>query len=406
MHDTFEQWEAEAARTQPGLSRLLAERMYAQPQYRHTLTEILQQPVTWIETAKTLIANESLLSKLLQPAETVLFTGSGSSEYAGDCVVPALRAELKRPVETRGGGWLLTQHPDALTNRPGLVVSLARSGDSPESSGVLDLLLSAAPWLQHLIITCNANGRLAKNYSGYGQVTPIVLDSKTNDQSLVMTSSFTNMVVASRFLGCLGRAEAYTRMVDAVAEAGRSLLASYFDALQNLASGPFNRVVYLGSACRFGAAREAALKMLEMTSGRVATMAETYLGLRHGPMSFLNRETLIVCYLSSDPLAAAYETDLVEELNRKGLGWRKILVGQSVPKHLIREGDMVVTYLSETPIEDSFAPVLDVVTGQLLAFHRCRHEGLSPDMPSQDGVITRVVSSFTLHRRAEGRSVQ
>ena len=60
--------------------------------------------------------------------------------------------------------------------------------------------------------------------------------------------------------------------------------------------------------------------MLEMTDGRVKTFPETYLGLRHGPMCAIDDDALVVCFLASDPVARAYEVDLVRELDRKKLG--------------------------------------------------------------------------------------
>ena len=38
--------------------------------------------------------------------------------------------------------------------------------------------------------------------------------------------------------------------------------------------------------------------MLEMTAGRVIAISETCLGLRHGPMSMVHGDALVVCFLS------------------------------------------------------------------------------------------------------------
>jgi tagatose-6-phosphate ketose/aldose isomerase len=157
--------------------------------------------------------------------------------------------------------------------------------------------------------------------------------------------------------------------------------------------------VYLGSGGRYGSAREAALKMLEMTSGRVMSFAETYLGLRHGPMAAVDEESLIVCFLSSDEVVRAYEADLVRELNRKGLGAGKVLVGADVPGDLVSAGDLVIDVPGLETVDDDDATLLDVLVGQTLAFFRCMATGLRPDSPSDDGVISRVVESFEIHRR-------
>ena len=137
--------------------------------------------------------------------------------------------------------------------------------------------------------------------------------------------------------------------------------------------------------------------MLEMTAGRVTTMCETYLGLRHGPMSYVHKDTLVICFLSSHPTPQAYEADLLRELDQKELGLLKLMVGEGVPSELVREDDVVVDCKGLGHVGDENFPVIDVIAGQLLAFFRCLEEGLHPDSPSEDGVISRVVQTFALH---------
>jgi tagatose-6-phosphate ketose/aldose isomerase len=185
-----------------------------------------------------------------------------------------------------------------------------------------------------------------------------------------------------------------------VARRGAALLLEHADALARAARSDYRSAVYLGSGSRYGSAREGALKMLEMTAGRVTTFPETYLGLRHGPMAAVDDRALVVCFLSTDPVVRAYEADLVRELNRKKLGARKVIVGHDVPDDLARPDDLVLDLPGLDAIGDDGAPLVDVLVGQLLAFFRCLSIGLRPDMPSDDGVISRVVEDFAIHRRS------
>jgi tagatose-6-phosphate ketose/aldose isomerase len=155
--------------------------------------------------------------------------------------------------------------------------------------------------------------------------------------------------------------------------------------------------VFLGTGPSFGAAREAALKMLEMTAGRVATLCETYLSFRHGPMSFVQQETLIVGFLSSNPVLRAYETDLLQELDRKKLGLSKLIVGEKIPAEALRNGDVAIECPGLAELGDQDSATIHVVIAQLLGFFRCLEEGLQPDTPSEDGIIQRVVERFPLH---------
>jgi len=227
----------------------------------------------------------------------------------------------------------------------------------------------------------------------------VVLDERTNDRSLVMTSSFTNMVLAGRLLALTRDAAGYRARVSALARQAADMLLGPADALARIARSEYRTAVYLGSGNRYGAAREAALKMLEMTGGRVKTFPETYLGLRHGPMCAIDDGALVVCFLSSDPVIRAYEVDLVRELNQKKLGAQKVLVGPGASADIVSPGDVVIDPPGLAGIADEDAPVLDVLVGQILAFFRCLHIGLRPDAPSDEGVISRVVGDFAIHRR-------
>jgi tagatose-6-phosphate ketose/aldose isomerase len=132
-------------------------------------------------------------------------------------------------------------------------------------------------------------------------------------------------------------------------------------------------------------------------------MAETFLGLRHGPMCFIDERTLLVCFLSSDPLIRAYERDLILELDAKGLGARKLVAGLGDPgAGLCKGADLAVAYeLPGRDVEDADLALLDVMIGQILGFHRCREEGLQPDSPSEEGIISRVVGDFRIHLAEE-----
>jgi tagatose-6-phosphate ketose/aldose isomerase len=350
--------------------------------YFHTLREILQQPATWLDTCARVLADSRPLGSLADGIQSLALTGSGSSLFACECVAPVLRKEFGVTAEAIGAGWLGSDGIAALpSGRPGL-----RNGE---------------PQMRQLAITCNAAGHLATTYHDDDRVRVILLDDRVNDRSVAMTSSVTNMVLAARFLGMWRTPERYRLLCERLSRACGEILESGLAALPRVTATGFRRALFLGSGARFGAARESALKMLEMTAGRVSTLCETYLGVRHGPLSYVDEDTIIVCFFSSDPLLRAYESDLIRELNRKRLGLAKVIVGEHVPAELLREGDTVIECRELAEIGDENAPVLDVVVGQLLATFRCLGEGLRPDSPSEHGVINRVVESFPMHHRAE-----
>lgn len=394
------QWLKTLETAQPLAHKLFAPSPETQKKdgYFHTLREICQQPLTWTATADLLSRNMARLQAALGDVKSIVLTGSGSSEYVGDCVRLELQNRLGIPVSVVGGGTLVAHGSNAIPPvRPALMVSIARSGDSPESFAALSLFLNSDPQIRHLVITCNEKGRLAAAASP--NVTVLMLDDSTNDRSLVMTSSFTNLVLAARSLAYTAAPEKYKSTCQALSQIASHVLLHDFGKLAAIAETPFRRAVFLADSNRYGAAREGALKMLEATGGRVATMSETYLGFRHGPMSFAHSDALIVCFLSSDPSLRAFERDLLHELEQKELGMAKVVVGEKIPADLLREGDVAIECPGMQSVGDHGAPVIDVLVAQLLAFFRSQHEGLHPDAPS-DGVINRVVQNFQMHFRS------
>jgi D-galactosamine 6-phosphate deaminase/isomerase len=371
--------------------------------FRHTLQEIRQQPELWEITARQIAPLLDRWRGLLEKSRAVVFTGSGSSHYAGECLVHAVQRATGLPACVISSGELLLLRDAALPPiRPLLMVSFARSGDSPESAELIRRLLEDEPEVRHLVITCNRHGRLAEIWGAEGlepcsRVEIVTLDDRTCDRSLVMTSSFTNLALAGLGLAYVSDPTGFLAAAAKLALLGNELLVNWSDRLAEVAAGSYRRMIVLGDGSGYGAARESALKTLEMTDGRVATMAETTLGFRHGPMCSLHRDALLVMFLSSDLVRRAYQLDLLEEIQRKGLGGQKILVGGNADFAPLEKDDLTIGIGEPDDSPDEWAALLCAVIGQLLAFFRCRAEGLRPDEPAANGAISRVVSEFRFH---------
>jgi tagatose-6-phosphate ketose/aldose isomerase len=326
--------------------------------------------------------------------------GSGSSLYAGASARASLAAAVGVHVQGTAAGDILTGLDAVLSpDEAALVISVARSGNSPESCGAVDALLTHRPEARHLVLSCCAKGKLATRYRAEPRVRTVLLDEATCDQSLVMTSSFSNLALACRFPAYLDRPDAFGHLSNALSSTAERLLLDHGGQLADVGSGGFRSAVFLGSGDRFQSARESALKMLEMTAGQIPTFPETFLGLRHGPMSAVHDDGLIVCFVSSDSIVRAYELDLIAELNDKQLEARKVIVGESIPAELAREDDVIVECPGLAALGDMHAPLIDVVVGQLLAFFRCLSLGLAPDLPSPTGAISRVVREFRIYKQ-------
>jgi tagatose-6-phosphate ketose/aldose isomerase len=267
-----------------------------------------------------------------------------------------------------------------------MVLSLARSGDSPESIAVVEKIQRRLPHVRHVALTCNPEGKLA-NWKG---VEAFLLDPRSNDRSLVMTSSFSNLALAGLYLARPSETE---HALPILCESAETVLKEHITTAQALAANPPARAVALASAPLLGAAREACLKFTEMTSGRVATLTETYLGLRHGPMSFIEAGTLVICFVSSSPRLRRYEMDLVAELRAKQIGRLVALLPQGVEQ----EPFDVVISTPASGLPDYLRTPADIVFCQLLGYFLSLACGLDPDNPSPRGVIHRVVQGVRIY---------
>jgi tagatose-6-phosphate ketose/aldose isomerase len=158
-----------------------------------------------------------------------------------------------------------------------------------------------------------------------------------------------------------------------------------------LAARGFSRVVYLGSGPFQALAREAALKLLELTDGAVVTMFDTTLGFRHGPKTMVSGDTLVVVFVSNDPLTRAYDRDMIDELRADGIAGAVLVI--SAQGEL---GDAVrVRGLEDALDSDLLFPY--IVPAQLFALHASLHRGLDPDQPNKAGTVNRVVQGVRIH---------
>jgi tagatose-6-phosphate ketose/aldose isomerase len=351
----------------------------------HTWFEIQQQPVLWPTTAVRVregIARLKLQARL-KDARAVI-TGAGTSAYAAAVVAAAWPRSMAVPSTD------LLLATERYMEDATVLVSLARSGNSPESMAVVERVHRFRPEVWHLAITCNSEGALATSLL----LKPIILDPRTNDQSLVMTSSFSNLSLAGL---CLAKGGFMDQVIVSAAGGAHTAFAPINERMRNLTNRVEDRVVLLGSPPLFGWAQEGALKVLEMTAGRFPVMAETYLGLRHGPMSFVRPNTAVICLLSNDRAVRLYEEDLVRELRKKKLGY---LVG------ICHDGDIdqtngqlfdeVIPPLLPQAPDDVRAP-FEILGVQLFGYHLSVRAGLDPDNPSPSGVINRVVQGLRIY---------
>jgi tagatose-6-phosphate ketose/aldose isomerase len=374
----------------------------------YTPQEIAQQPDTWTRTWSLLNSRLPEIQSFLTTAgvtavqrdrPTVYLVGAGSSDYIGHCLHHLLRQNWQCEVVPVSSTDMLVDFSDfILESRPYLWISFSRSGDSPEGVAVLERALAEQPQIFHLVVSCNAFGQMSQIIEGKPNCLGIVLDEETNDQGLAMTSSFTNMVIAGQALAHAWSPEEYAVIVKAMTEAATGFLSVGAEFAAHLADQEYSRACFIGSGVLAGTSLESALKLLELTAGKVKTMSQATLALRHGPMAALDRETLFISFLSTRSTQQRYEIDLLREIERKQLVGTSLAVIGCGSSHLPKfETTEIVAPQLHRPIPDLYRPAIDIIFGQLLGLFFSLRNGLTPDSPSPNGAISRVVQPIEIY---------
>jgi tagatose-6-phosphate ketose/aldose isomerase len=362
-----------------------------------TAREIAQQPAIWNEVAALVDRERARLDAFLAPlladaSQRIVLTGAGTSAFIGDCLAPALSTRFGRRIEAIATTDLLTAPATRLAGAaPTLLVSFARSGNSPESVAALDLAEHLLPGrVRHLVITCNRDGALALRARELGNACVIQMPDATHDRGFAMTSSFSAMLLAAALTFRATGAEAIARL----AAGAEALLPKVASLAGSLVARRFERVVYLGSNELRGLASEAALKLLELSDGRIVATSDSTLGFRHGPKTILNGRTLVVVLLSNDAYARAYDVDLLRELARDGrAGHLLALAGRDDGVGNVER--LVYPGMGDAP--DLELVPMHVLFAQGFALLQSLALGLAPDRPDATGTVNRVVQGVTIH---------
>ncbi len=369
-----------------------------------TLNEIYQQPATWKKTCAQIKEHKDELKKFIDQVITcedfdVILTGAGTSEFVGNALFPALTSKLNYKVKSYGTTDLVAT-PEAYLSRtkPTLLISFGRSGNSPESVGAIDVAEAVCDNIHHLFVTCNKDGALSKRAATTGNCYAINLTDETHDQSFAMTSSFSNMYLATLLCFHLDDLDETIAKVEKIMATGQAFLDNKYGIAQKIVDEyDFNRIVYLGSNCLKGIAQESALKMLELTAGRVVTMYDTPLGFRHGPKSIIDDNTITVVYLSDNAYTRQYEIDLIKEMSGQRKGNKIVAVMSKADDAVAALVDYTVVYDQEGENENALLGLDYILFAQTLAVLKSLSMGITPDNPCPTGEVNRVVKGVTLY---------
>ncbi len=360
-----------------------------------TYEEITQQPKLWKETLEiyndNIDAINTFLNSIDDPNLKVIFTGAGTSEYVGNIIEDYLNMHGRYNFVSIATTDIVS-NPGLYLKKdvPTLLVSFARSGNSPESLAAVNLANKLVDNIYHMAITCASEGRLAVDLKDEENALVLLMPDKSNDLGFAMTGSFTCMMLSALLI--FDQSTDQNNIVKSIVELGENAISKQKE-LEGYINFDFNRIVYLGSGPLYKLTNEARLKILELTAGEVVTCNESSLGFRHGPKSFIDENTFVVSFISGDDYTKKYDMDILEEIYADKI-CKKIL---SISFNDIEAPWDMLEFDSKNEISDMYLCFPLAIIVQFIALMTALKIGNSPDNPSKTGTVNRVVKGVVIH---------
>lgn len=380
----------------------MSERYTPAPSTTGTWTEeeIRQQPGSWIQSLKNIDRLRSEIDGFLTPLLRkndlrIVLTGAGTSAFIGEIIAPWLSRHSGKNFSAVPTTDLVTNPMDYLDPaHPLLLVSFARSGNSPESVAAVELANQFVTECYHLPITCNEAGSLYQTALDSDNALPLLMPPETHDRGFAMTSSITTMMASC--LAVFAPNLINSQTFSDVADCCQTILNSLSDINAGVfGNGAWKRIVYLGSGGLQGAARESALKVLELTAGKLAAFYDSPTGFRHGPKSLVNNETLVVMFVSNHHYTRQYDLDLLAELRRDRQAMRIVAIAAGSDP-VIEAGPHIILppsrHFNDVELAFSF-----LMYAQIFALNQSLAVGNTPDTPSASGTVNRVVQGVVIY---------
>ncbi|KRO16376.1 SIS domain-containing protein [Lacticaseibacillus saniviri] len=370
-----------------------------------TTSEIKQQPALWLEAHDLYEAHKADIAAFLEKVQNettgivrVIFTGAGTSAYVGDTIKPYLSMHGDRSkyrFESIPTTDIVSSPYDNLeADTPTILVSFARSGNSPESVKTVELAEQVVKHLYQITITCAPDGELAKRAEGEASNLVLLQPAGSNDKGFAMTGSFSCMTLTALLVFDTASDSDKAAWVKEISDMGHEVVMRE-EEIQDIVNEDFARITYLGSGSLGGLTREAQLKVLELTAGQYATVFDTSMGFRHGPKSFVNDKTLVFDFLNNNDYTRQYDVDVMEEINGDHIAKRVVAVGISAANNFSGENFFFAN--GDVNLPEAYLALPDIMFAQTVALLSSVKVGNLPDTPSPTGTVNRVVKGVILH---------
>lgn len=385
----------------------IGEDYFAERSCADTSAEIAHQPELLEKLAQILCDKKNDIETFMQktggPGKVrVVFTGAGSSAFIGDALAVLLAKTAGIRTESVHTTDIVTA-PDShlFADVPTLLVSFARSGNSPESAGAVKYARAIIKDLYEVAVVCDDTSALFNLTSQSGKSLNLVMPEGSNDKGFAMTSSVTCMLLTGYSLFNTDKLSDITADMTTLAQNLRSQAPRLAEAACRWADKDFDRIVYLGCGFLKHIAHEASLKMMELTKGTVNGAFESSTGFRHGPKSVINGKTLTVHMISNDAFTAKYDMDLLHEVSSQQKDNMILAIGASGTDSTgSMPGDETVELTAggyTSAAADIYTGIEALVFCQMLAMFKSLALKVPTDNPAPGGEVNRVVKGVTIY---------
>ena len=345
----------------------------------NTYIEILSQPEIWRSVLLELSGGATSFEEVYNRTSrrtTWLFVGCGTSYYLAEATAASRRLQTGQAAFAVAASEIMLFPDAALLRTPDLqAVVISRSGETSEALRALELLRDRYK-VPTLGITCGTNTPLEA-----GSDLCVSLNT-ANDKSPVMTRSFTSMLISLQLLGA--RTSGDTKLLkemEKVADRCASLIEGWSSSVEEfVAKQDFAAYAFLGQGPFYGIAREAALKLTEMS----CSFGQPFhtLEFRHGPKAIVGPEICLTFFLSD----SGNEAERKVLVDMKELGGTVIAICNRANSEVRKSCDLVFEIDVDVREVALLAPF--VIPVQLMGFHTGVKKGLTPDNPRN---LSRVV---------------
>jgi len=341
-----------------------------------TLREISGQPEVWSRCLEALdrLDLSSLVGDRDPRSYEWLFVGCGTSYYLAEAAAATFTILTGVPARAVPASEYLLFPSLVVPSADAAVfpVLISRSGHTSEVLQVAELLRKRG--IEFLGLTCDGNE--------LSELASRTLKLPVIEESTVMTSSFTSMLLALQYIAArFAKQEGFVEALHSLPVALAGLLPIYRPQIEQFAQQPFDDVTFLAQGALYPIASETALKVMESSSSYAQFFHA--LEFRHGPKSIVTEKVLVGGLISE----TGYREESAVLMEMKQLGARTLAIANHFTPEVRNSVDLAIEL--DLPIPELARLVVYIVWGQLLGSYTGLRKQLNPDSPRN---LSRVVT--------------